>query len=510
MNKFNWHIRPPVHFMVIICLGLWMSSVWPTFCQVGVGTTTPQATVDIRSSNQTSPGNTDGILIPKVDQFSGVNPSASQDGMLVFATGNGTPNKGFYYWDHTNTIWVPLTHTGGGGGNTLDQAYDQGGSGLGKNINASDGALRINGTDGFLVTGSLFTGNAIDTEVTGLGTRMFFNPYKSAFRAGSVLDLSPFLPSDQWDDANIGFYSTALGASTLASGDTSTAFGSITTASGNIATAFGSATTASGNTATAFGYNTLASGDHSVAFGYETTASATNSTAFGSFSTASGAFATAFGNVVSAPSFAETAVGTFNTLYTPNSAGGFNNADRLFVVGNGISLGARSDALTIYKSGVVYITNMAGIGTDTPTANLSVNGTANKPGGGAWAVFSDRRLKKNVSNYTEGLDLILNVNPVNFSYNDNMPALLGENETLAERVYQGVIAQELQTIAPNMVRNVAIGAEVYLEVDPNKFTYALINAVKQQHEMISKQNERLSDLENKLHEMRALLQKSKE
>ncbi|MCB0432000.1 MAG: hypothetical protein KDD18_02825, partial [Mangrovimonas sp.] len=54
--------------------------------QVGVGTTTPNATLDVRSSNQTTPSNNDGLLIPKMDNFPATQPTAVQDGMMVFVT----------------------------------------------------------------------------------------------------------------------------------------------------------------------------------------------------------------------------------------------------------------------------------------------------------------------------------------------------------------------------------------------------------------------------------------
>lgn len=152
-----------------------------------------------------------------------------------------------------------------------------------------------------------------------------------------------------------------------------------------------------------------------------------------------------------------------------------------------------------------------GLKTTAPTADLSVNGTANKTGGGTWAVFSDARLKKDVVDFKEGLDLITQVRPVSFSYNDKMKEVWGENEAIDGHVYQGVIAQELQKIAPDMVREVTINApensedadftgnsreaERYLEVDPNKFTYALINAVQEQQEMIEDQRKKMSELE---------------
>jgi len=52
--------------------------------QVGIGTTTPNAQLDIISSNQATPANTDGILVPKIDKFPATAPTVAQDGMMPF------------------------------------------------------------------------------------------------------------------------------------------------------------------------------------------------------------------------------------------------------------------------------------------------------------------------------------------------------------------------------------------------------------------------------------------
>ena len=83
------------------------------FSQVGIGNTDPKSTLDIRATNIATPSNTDGILIPRVDEFPATNPTVDQDGMMVFATGNGTPNKGFYYWDNGSTSWIAISSGGG-------------------------------------------------------------------------------------------------------------------------------------------------------------------------------------------------------------------------------------------------------------------------------------------------------------------------------------------------------------------------------------------------------------
>jgi hypothetical protein len=52
-----------------------------------------------------------------------------------------------------------------------------------------------------------------------------------------------------------------------------------------------------------------------------------------------------------APSFAEFVVGRLNTEYTPLNTENWNNADRLFVIGNGFDNDNRSDAMVVMKHG---------------------------------------------------------------------------------------------------------------------------------------------------------------
>jgi len=366
--------------------------------QVGINTTNPDAQLDIRSSNQVAPSNTDGILIPKIDTFPAANPTAAQQGMLVYlTTTSGTDLPGFYYWDNTTTDWKPITGTSIG---TLDQAYDFGGAGNGRTITADTGAVLINGTDGFISTGILDSGSIISNAT---GDRMFWYPRKGAFRVGRT-------DSTQWDDVNIGQLSSAFGYNTIssgfntftfgenttASGLNSTAFGVGTSASGNRSTAFGSGTTASGLLSTAFGAGAIASGSRSLAFGLSTAASEQNSTAFGEFtnasgynsfafgsnSIASGSISTSFGYQNSALSFGETVLGIGATTYTTSVNGSTqfrtsNRFDRLFAIGNAIDSNnnslvdttERSDALVVFKDG------RTGIGTSVPFSMLHVRFT---------------------------------------------------------------------------------------------------------------------------------------
>lgn len=96
----------------------------------------------------------------------------------------------------------------------------------------------------------------------GAGTKFFWYPKKAALRAGNV-------GGTQWDDANVGNYSTALGINTIASGEASFAAGTETTAGTNqsVAIGFQTQTTENGAMSFAMGNNAVVSGFNSVAMG---------------------------------------------------------------------------------------------------------------------------------------------------------------------------------------------------------------------------------------------------
>ena len=83
--------------------------------QVGINTTSPDAQLDIKASDQAAPTNTDGILIPRVDTFPLISPTAAQQGMMVYlmVTAGANP-PGFYYWDNLTTSWIGISSTANG------------------------------------------------------------------------------------------------------------------------------------------------------------------------------------------------------------------------------------------------------------------------------------------------------------------------------------------------------------------------------------------------------------
>ena len=138
-----------------------------------------------------------------------------------------------------------------------------------------------------------------------------------------------------------------------------------------------------------------------------------------------------------------------------------------------------------------------GVNTNAPSANLSVNGTANKTGGGSWTVFSDSRLKKEISEYKDGLNIILKINPIWFSYN-NKAGIKSTNR------YIGILAQDIQKIAPYTISKVKVKLDErdkeeteVLCFDPSSLDFMLINAIKEQQEQIEEQRAEIDALKAK-------------
>ena len=89
-----------------------------------------------------------------------------------------------------------------------------------------------------------------------------------------------------------------------------------------------------------------------------------------------------------------------------------------------------------------------GIGLNrAPTNILDINGQG-RATNAAWATTSDQRIKRNITDYTSGLEELLQVQPVSFQYNE----LSGHKEL--EKPYVGILAQEIETVLPSTVKTV--------------------------------------------------------
>ncbi len=149
--------------------------------------------------------------------------------------------------------------------------------------------------------------------------------------------------------------------------------------------------------------------------------------------------------------------------------------------GSSVNTGYDIDFLTSGISRLKVLgTGNVGIGTSSPTALLSVNGTANKPGGGSWATFSDKRLKDEASfkNFEKGLDAIMALKPISYTYKENNDLDISSGES-----HIGFIAQEVQKVIPEAVSEIEGTQErddgALLEINNDPIMWTMLNAIKE-------------------------------
>ncbi len=193
-----------------------------TQAQVGIGTTTPDASAQLHVASTTK-----GLLIPQLTAAQRTAMAAPANGILVYQTDGA---GGFYYNTGTpaGPEWVSLSAY------TLQQNLNTNGKYI--SSDGSNSGLRVfeNGT--LIVKSTSASGELTEA---GAGTKMIWYSGKGAFRAGTV-------DGSQWDPAKIGFASIAAGRNCIASADYTVAMGNNATASGNGSVVFGSDVTSQG------------------------------------------------------------------------------------------------------------------------------------------------------------------------------------------------------------------------------------------------------------------------
>ena len=122
------------------------------------------------------------------------------------------------------------------------------------------------------------------------------------------------------------------------------------------------------------------------------------------------------------------------------------------------------------------VTTSVGIGTKTPDNLLTVNGSADKPGGGSWGTYSDGRLKTVNGSFSSGLGQVMQLRPIRYRYKpDNGMGIRDADEHI------GVVAQEVQRVIPEAVTENNKG---YLLVNNDPIIWSMVNAIKEQQREI--------------------------
>ena len=264
------------------------------FAQVGINTTNPEAQLDIKSSNQATPNNKDGLLIPKIDIFPVTNPTLAQQGMLVYLTTTvGTNTPGFYYWNNSPAGWIGISGSSGWG--------LTGNSGTNSTTNfigtADDVDIRFKRNN--IKSGEIsFTNtslgiNTLLNNSTGIENSAFG---KNSLSLNTIGNYNSAFGLNSSANSFGGSYNSAFGYEALfsnSSGSENAAFGihALRQNQVNGISAFGAYALAqnSGLQNSAFGYKALTangSGENNSAFGYNSMliSNGSNNSAFGNSS----------------------------------------------------------------------------------------------------------------------------------------------------------------------------------------------------------------------------------
>ncbi|UCE59435.1 MAG: tail fiber domain-containing protein [Phycisphaerales bacterium] len=111
-----------------------------------------------------------------------------------------------------------------------------------------------------------------------------------------------------------------------------------------------------------------------------------------------------------------------------------------------LAFATRSDEVDLTERMRITSSGYVGVGRSNPAGfRLAVNGRAAKPGGGAWSVYSDARLKEDIAPLTGTLTRLLALRGVMFKYKNpnHKLGLLGRQV--------GLIAQQVEEVFPEWV-----------------------------------------------------------
>ena len=133
--------------------------------------------------------------------------------------------------------------------------------------------------------------------------------------------------------------------------------------------------------------------------------------------------------------------------------------------------------------------------TDSSIANFAIwsahGSDWNNEGSGPWDGPSDIRLKRNIVSFTDGLEVLRQINPKRFNFN-------GKAGTNPDKEQIGVIAQEILSVAPYTIRHYkarfnpsdSMLTSLY-GFNSGSLIYVAINAVKQLDSIVAAQNIRI-------------------
>ncbi len=405
--------------------------------QVGIGTTLPDAALDVFSAN-------DGFLVPRIRLLIGANSSlplaAPTNSEIIYNTatiaGVNAVTPGFYFWNATRwerfvtgatTGWLTTGNTG------IIDGTNFIGTAAATNV---DVAFRRNNlaSGKIAATSTSFGLNSLTLGATSNGTAFGLNALAANTGSNNTAFGTGALAANTTSANNtaVGFNTLAINTPNADTGAQNTAVGSGALASlnggnNNTAVGFNALTACSGLSLfnTAVGSNALknisaqASRDN-VAVGYNALGS-TGVTITNSVAVGSNALLNANDNTTR-----NTAIG--NAAGSNITSGNDNvvigaNAQVVATTGNQIAIGSAANATGTYQ--IV-------IGGGAAVSGAFINAPS-------WSTSSDRRLKSDIKDSPLGLDFLKTLHPVSYFRNDDVN----------KKTEYGFIAQELEIALNN-------------------------------------------------------------
>jgi hypothetical protein len=300
-------------------------------------------------------------------------------------------------------------------------------------------------------------------------------PEKAAFRVGNVNDNS-------WDKDNIGLFSFATGVGTKAIGTISFASGFDNSSLGHSSTSMGFRNTASGEHSTSMGYYNIARSNNSLVIGTYNDTSNTNRL----FEIGNGTAINARSNALTVLNNGNLGIGTSNPT-RPLSFASATGKKISFYAGltGDYGMSVESGQLRIFSDGP---TSKVSFGTDDYTNGYTELGKFEKNGAFAMSVFgsiwanstvyaSDERFKQNISSIQSPLQKLMLLNGVEYEMRKEA---FPKNNFLPGRQI-GLLAQNVEQVFPEAVSENSDG---YKGVDYARLVPLLIEAIKE----LSKQN----------------------
>jgi hypothetical protein len=510
----------------------------PLYAQVGIGTTTPHAAIEVSSSN-------DGFLLPRValknkNTCSILTPTVSE---IVYntATSGEAHNKvkpGFYFWNGTE--WTELGHNSnirnwGATGNCGSTATtDFAGTTSNEDFNfkrfnikagslgATTTAFGVNALVANTAVGNTAFGvNALagNTHATG-NTAFGYHTLRRNAGAGNTNNTAFGFEALLFNNSattTLAKNNTAIGARTLRANTTgynNTAVGLNSQTNNTIGifnTGVGTGTLLSNSTGgfnvalgtAALRQNTIGNNNNGIGRGsLELNTTGNNNTALGS--NALNANTTGTDNVAvgfisitkNTTGSQNTAIGAFvlhnASVSNNNTVIGYRTLGNPSVSGsNNVVIGHESFTFLTTGSNNIGIGEGAEVPSSTASNQVRIGNTAvtcaaiQVP----WTITSDRRWKSDIKDSNLGLNFIKKLNPVSYRRNNDK----------SRKLEYGFIAQELdQALHQSKVVNDGIVSKAddgMLSVRYNDLLAPMVKAIQQQQSIIKKLVTRIKELE---------------